>query len=162
MDTEFPYNLPIWRSSRRAESPNKKYIAEIDPAYEVSMGNPTYGTLKLSNGLSLPKCNPSFIWSDDSRYLAVPHYFTWCFLFRKQRMFIIDVEEHRVYASNEHTWYFQPDSFSKGRLVAIINPSDHKPRKIEWLIAKDINKFKRFDVVWPEESSNNTLKSDVG
>jgi hypothetical protein len=161
MDTEFPYNLPIWRSSHRAKSPNKKYIAEIDPAYEVSMGNPTYGTLKLSNGLSLPKCNPSFIWSDDSRYLAVPHYFTWCFLFRKQRMFIIDVEEHRVYASNEHTWYFQPESFAEGKLVATINPF-HNPKNIEWLIPNDINKFKQLDVMWSEVPPNNALKSDAG
>ena len=161
MDSNFPYNLPIWRSSYKAVSPNRKYIAEIDPAYEVSMGNPTYGTLRLSGGFSIPNCNPSFIWSDDSRYLAVSHYFTWCILFRRQRMLVIDVEERRVYASNEHTWYFQPDSFAKGKLVAIISPF-HKSRKVEWLIANDINKFKQFDVIWPDVPPDNTLRADVG
>ena len=99
MGNDFPYNLPIWRDSYKAVSPNRKYTAEIDPAVEVSMGNPKIGTLKLSSGLSIPNCNPSFVWSDDSRYLAVPHYFMWCILFRRQRILVIDVEERRVYAS---------------------------------------------------------------
>lgn len=96
MGAEFPYNLPIWRSSYRAESPDKKYIAEIDPAYEVSMGNPTFGTLELSNGLSLPKCSPSFIWSDDSIYLAVPQFTSnWLWGVGKQRLLIIDVDRNK-------------------------------------------------------------------
>ena len=67
MNEEFPYNLPIWRRKYSAESPNKKINAEINPAYEISMGNPTYGTLILSNGINIGRCNPSFIWSNDSK-----------------------------------------------------------------------------------------------
>jgi len=69
------YNLPIWRSSHRATSPDGRHVAWIDPAYEVSMGNPTAGTFCLSTGLQLQRCNPSFLWSDDSRYIAVPRFF---------------------------------------------------------------------------------------
>ena len=74
-ESEWPYNLPIWRRAHRASSPDAQIVAEIDAAYEISMGNPTCGTLRLSTGLELERCNPSFIWSDDSRYLAVPRYF---------------------------------------------------------------------------------------
>ena len=35
------------------------------------MGNPSLGTLEVSDGLVLEHCNPSFLWSDCSRYLAV-------------------------------------------------------------------------------------------
>jgi hypothetical protein len=87
-ESEWPYNLPIWRSAHRASSPDGRFIAEIDPAYEISMGNPTFGTLRLSVGLELERCNPSFIWSEDSRYLAVPRYIYRLGLFRRQRMII--------------------------------------------------------------------------
>ncbi len=44
-DPQWPYNLPIWRRFYRAISPDGRFIAQIDPAYEVSMGNPTGGIL---------------------------------------------------------------------------------------------------------------------
>ena len=34
------------------------------------MSNPTAGLLELSTGMTVPNCNPGFVWSDDSRYLA--------------------------------------------------------------------------------------------
>lgn len=63
----WPYNLPIWRRSHRAVSPDGRIVAEIAQADEVSMGNPTMGRLLLSTGLEVPRCRPSFIWSVDSR-----------------------------------------------------------------------------------------------
>jgi len=88
-EMEFPYNLPIWRSTFQLESPDGKLLAEIPSAWEVSMGNPTIGILKLSNGFELDRCNPSFIWSDDSRYLVVPRYFNRFGFFRRQRVVLI-------------------------------------------------------------------------
>ena len=43
---QWPYNLPIWRSSDRAASPDGKLVAQINPATEISMGNPTYQLLQ--------------------------------------------------------------------------------------------------------------------
>jgi len=141
MDTEFPYNLPIWRSSYRADSPNKKYIAEIDPAYEVSMGNPTYGTLRLSNGLSLPKCNPSFIWSDDSKYLAVPQYTSsWFWGIGKQRLLILDVKKYRGWQSPKIAHYIQPEKFRGGELTVTLNPF-HNAKTMTYSIPKDLCTF---------------------
>ena len=100
MSDPWPYNLPIFRRAHRAESPDRSAVAEIDPAYEVSMSNPTRGTLTLSTGLRLDSCNPSFVWSDDSRYLAVPWYFVRLGIFRRQRIAIVDVSSRRVFVSS--------------------------------------------------------------
>ena len=54
------------------------------------MGNPRLGTLQLSDGLRLPQCNPSFLWSDCSRYLAVNQYHPLFGLFFRTRMVIVD------------------------------------------------------------------------
>src|SRR5437588_12269071 len=118
-ERKWPFNLPLWRDFHRAASPDGKLVAQIDPATEVSMGNPTSGTLCVSNGLHLARCNPSFVWSDDSRYLAVPQYFGF---FGRQRLLIISFEEKRAFASKEREWYFQPESFSRGQLLVTINP----------------------------------------
>jgi hypothetical protein len=115
----WPYNLPIWRRFYRAASPDEQRVAQIDPAYEVSMGNPTSGMLCVTGGPHIERCNPSFVWSDDSRYLAVPQYFGF---FGRQRLLIVSFEEKRAFASKETEWYFQPESFSHGQLLATINP----------------------------------------
>lgn len=141
MGVEFPYNLPIWRSSYRAESPDKRDIAEIDPAYEVSMGNPTFGTLELSNGLSLPKCNPSFIWSDDSNYLAVPQFTSsWLWGIGKQRLLIIDVDMNRGWQSPRISHYIQPETFRGGELRLTLNPF-HKAKTMVYRVPEDLGTF---------------------
>jgi len=91
IEYDFPYNLPIWRDTFQLDSPDGKWATKIFRATEVSMGNPTMGTLELSNGFKLDRCNPSFIWSDDSRYLVIPHFFHRFGLFRRQHLIIIDV-----------------------------------------------------------------------
>src|SRR5215217_5675959 len=98
-DDSFPYNTPPWRSSHKAESPDGAMVASIDRAFEHSMSNPTVGTLTTSNGLELPHCNPAFIWSDDSRYLAVPQWHRRFGLFLRQRLAIVDVVARTVYVS---------------------------------------------------------------
>jgi hypothetical protein len=115
----WPYDLPIWRRFYRAASPDGQRVAQIDPAYEVSMGNPTSGMLCVTGGPHIERCNPSFVWSDDSRYLAVPQYFGFS---GRQRLLIISFEEKRAFASKESEWYFQPESFSRGQLLVTINP----------------------------------------
>ena len=141
-DPQWPYNLPIWRGAHRAVSPDGRLVAEIDPAYEVSMGNPTYGTLRLSTGLKLERCNPSFLWSSDSRYLAVPQFFDRFGIFRRQRLLVIDARDQTVFASPDFTYYFQPESFSDGRLVVTKNPFK-SAQQIAWAIPADLAKFGR-------------------
>jgi hypothetical protein len=92
------------------------------------MGNPTVGTLRTSDGLELPGCSPAFLWSDDSRFLAVPR---WCRrfgLFRRQRLAIVDVAARAVYASPFTHWLLLPRAFERGRLEVLV--SDR--RGISW------------------------------
>ncbi len=146
---EWPYDLPIWRRSLRATSPDGRYVAQIDPAYEVSMGNPTSGTLCLSMGLHIERCNPSFLWSEDSRYLAVPQFF--CrFGLRRQRLLIVAVQQQYVLASRESTYYFQPESFTGSQLVVVKNPF-RSPRDLLFTIPDDLDsRFRPMRAAWPE------------
>jgi len=146
---DFPYNLPIWRDAFQLESPDGKMIAEIHRATEVSMGNPTIGTLELSNGFELDHCNPAFIWSDDSRYLAVPRYFHRFGLFRRQNLLLIDVIDGCVVESKKTACYFQPESFLDGQLVVTKEPFSDAVR-LEWHIPDDLNQFNIIQgVLWP-------------
>lgn len=148
-ELEWPYNLPIWRQAQRAISPDGRVVAEIESACEVSMGNPTSGTLRLSIGLRLDGCNPSFIWSDDSRYLAVPRYFHRLGLFRRQRMVVIDTLERSAVGSTEIACYYQPESFSAGRLVVTREPF-RSAKRVTWRIPADLAGFKPVGAEWTE------------
>ena len=145
-DMPFPYDLPIWRSEFKLESPDGKLIAEIASAGEVSMGNPTIGTLTLSNDFELDRCNPSFIWSDDSRYLVVPRYFKRFGLFRRQHVAIIDVVAGVVVESSKTGCYFQPDSFIDGQLIVALEPHSDS-ETVTWQIPEDLNQFNPVAVI---------------
>jgi hypothetical protein len=121
----WPYNLPIFRRSYCAQSPDGHRTAQVDPATEKGMSNPTSGTLCVTGGPHIEGCNPSFIWSDDSRYLAVPQFHG--FLGR-QRILIVAFESKRIFASNQREWNFQPESFWQGKLVVRINPASKSTR----------------------------------
>ncbi len=90
------YNTPPWRRSHVATSPDGSAIARMPEAREHSMSNPTVGTLQLPEGLELRRCNPAFIWADDSRYLAVPQWIRHFGLFLRQRLVIIDIHTHSL------------------------------------------------------------------
>jgi len=131
------------------DSPDGKWAAKIFRATEVSMGNPTTGTLELSNGFELDRCNPSFIWSDDSRYLAVPRYFQRFGLFRRQHLMIIDVVDNRVVESKKTACYFLPESFLDGQLIVTEEPFSDAVR-LEWHIPEEFNQFNEIKgVSWP-------------
>lgn len=145
---QWPYNLPIWRGSYRAQSPNGQRMAQVDPAIEIGMSNPTSGLLCVTGGPHIERCNPSFIWSDDSRYLAVPQFHGF---FGRQRVLVVAFDEKRVFASKQTAWYFQPESFSHGQLVVRINPASKSTRVTTFNIPSDLST--RFTILrrvgWP-------------
>lgn len=123
----FPYNLPIFRRWHEAVSPNGHLRAWMAAA-EISMSNPTKGSLCLSNGLTLENCSPSFIWSSDSRYLAAPQFrFRLGFQLR-QRLLIIDTLDRKVYATNAVGYYLQPRTFDEGELLVDVEPFRSQPK----------------------------------
>ena len=151
--SESPYDLPIFRDSFSASSPDGCHVASINPACEVSMSNPTYGTLCLSAGLHLEWCNPSFLWDSTSRYLAVPQFFRRLGVFRLQRLLIIDVVVRRVFASHRTAYYFQPESFVAGHLVVTVNPF-RRASQLAWQVPDAFGSaFSYRPVVWAREGS---------
>lgn len=141
-DLSWPYNLPIWQRSLSLESPNRTMWAEIDNAGEVSMGNPTIGTLILSTGVEIENCNPSFIWSDNSKYLAVPQYTFNRFWGRgKQKLLVINVIESSAWLSPKLAHYMQPKTFRGGKVTVTLNPF-HKPKDKEFSVEPMEKKFR--------------------
>ena len=112
----YPYNLPFFRRSHREVSPDGAQVAVIKDAYEISMSNPTMGLLELSNDLKIEKCSPTFLWSDDSRYLAVPQWIFGWLRPRRERLIIIDTAERAAYLSRPEFGNVMIDSFSGGVL----------------------------------------------
>lgn len=143
----WPYNLPIWRRWHRAESPNGCRVAVIDPAHEVSMGNATSGMLCVTGGPHIERCNPSFLWSEDSNYLAVPQYHGF---WGRQRLLILVFHDKCVFASKQRDSYFQPESFSGEKLVVRISPFK-SDLVVTFNIPTDLPlRFQPLDSQWPE------------
>ena len=156
--TEFdwPYNLPIWQASLHLDAPNGEAWAKIENAVEISMGNPTVGTLKTSSGLLIEHCNPGFIWSDDSIYIAVPQYsFSRIWGYGKQRLLVIDVKENTKWQSPKLAYYIQPESFEHGEISIVMNPVK-KPITRNY----NINTIKKTFEVLPA-LPNNGMQSDA-
>ena len=138
----WPYNMPIFRRTFISRSPDEKLEAEIAQAREVSMSNPTIGVLKVSDGLAIKDCSPSFIWSNDSRYLAVPQLHRLLGLFFSVRVLIVDTRDRAVFASRRIRGWLQPRSFKSGALVVTASPSQ-AAREFRWQIPSDLGSFKR-------------------
>ncbi len=155
---EWPYDLPIWRRLHKADSPDGTHTAEIALATEVSMGNPTSGELVLTDLPSLPRYSPSFIWSDDSRYLAVPQFFERFGLFRRQRILLLDTRDHKITKSREIAYYFQPESFSSGVLQAVKEPF-RTAERIRWQVPDDFPPFEQLGET-PKPTQNQRMESN--
>ena len=113
-------NRPHWRTAHRAVSPNGFLVAEIAQAMEHSMSNPTVGTLRISDGLELQQCSPAFIWSDDSRYLAIPRWVRNFASGRRQRLVIVDVEQRKIYTSPFSRLLLLPVTFERGKVEVLM------------------------------------------
>jgi hypothetical protein len=118
-------------------------------ASEISMGNPTIGTLEVSDGLRLKHCNPAILWSSDSRYLAVPQYRLIAGLQLRQRLVVVDHVEKRVHGSKALGWYIQPIEFGPDALIVEINPHARCVRR-SFVIPSDLRFFRSLPAEWSQ------------
>ncbi len=81
-----------WDYKLESVSPNGRYKAIMLDAYEIAMGAPTSGTLLIEGVLEINNCNPSIVWSRDSRYLAAPQWNG----DRSQRLVVVDIENSKL------------------------------------------------------------------
>lgn len=134
-------NLPIWRHSHQATSPDGRLVAKVEPAFETSLSGPTCGRLEISDGLTMPRCSPAFLWSDDSRYLAIP---VWRYFGRiplPQRLLVIDVKDRIVFRSRPLGAWLQPVSFVAGNLTIEVNPTRSSHTDFVFTIPAALRKF---------------------
>lgn len=115
--------------------------AEIEQAFEVSMSNPTIGLLVISTGLAVERCNPSFIWSDDSRFLAVPQFSrNWFFGVGRQKLLVIDPVAQTGWLSQKLAYYIQPETFCEGEITITLSPT-RKKKTITFAMSDVMNAF---------------------
>ena len=108
---------PWHTETMRLESPDGRKVAILSEPGEIAMGAPTSGELNVSNGQSAFNCNPSMVWSDDSRFLAVPQWFK-----RDQRLLILDTDfARRAFAPDTYR-VLELHSFSNGVVQGIDSP----------------------------------------
>ncbi|MFO7904796.1 MAG: hypothetical protein ACQESR_30120 [Planctomycetota bacterium] len=126
------------------------------------MGNPTIGTLKTSNGHEIPRCSPAFIWSDDSRYLAVPQWIRRFALFLRQRLVIIDIRANRILASRFTRWLLDPKAFVNGRLeLAVSSSFGITWMKLERFVIDVPTELNGFDVLRPSSLNRHSSSRDL-
>jgi hypothetical protein len=121
-----------WDEKAELNSPDGKLVASIGEAFEIGMGAPTSGRLKLSNGMSIPRCNPSMVWSNDSRFLAVPQWLEQ----GAQCLIIISAIQRVIHLVPGRFRVLQLESFEAGVIKGIDSPV-HLPTEV----AIDINGF---------------------
>src|SRR5690349_10186999 len=102
--------ISAWDYSLNLTSPDGHVTAVIGKAREVGQGAPTHGTLKLSNGLTFESCNPSAVWSDDSKFLAIPQWTER----RMQRLLVISIDRATVGYAPGIFDVLELHSFSRG------------------------------------------------
>ncbi len=127
------YPISPWSDSADRISPDGCYRAIICEAGEVGMGAPTSGTLVISDNFHggcvharLESCNPSFVWSSDSRALAVPQWTPT----RQQRMCIISVPTGSVRTVPNEFRVLELHAFEQGVVRGVDSPV-YMPRHFE-------------------------------
>jgi hypothetical protein len=122
-DLEPPISPWTYRVS--LASTDGRFTAAFEYESEVCQGGPTYGRLVLSNGMTYDSCNASFIWADDSNYVAVPQ---WTH-YREQRLLVIDAERRTFELLPEVFQVLELHSFTDGVVEAIDSPV-YQPRRV--------------------------------
>ena len=118
--------ISAWDDSLNLASPDGRITAVIADGHEFGQGSPTIGTLRLSDGSSFESCSPSAVWSDDSKFLAVPQWKRTQF----QRLLVVSIERKGYgYAPGKFS-VLELHSFSAGKIKGVDSPA-YKPRDIE-------------------------------
>jgi hypothetical protein len=142
-DDPYPYDQPPWRRCQQATSPDGQWRAGIDEATELFMSGPTKGKLFIPGLVEIPDCSPVFIWSDDSRFIAVPQWKY--FLRRRQRLLIVDTHTKTIYASPSQYRLLVPEMFSGGVVSGVDSPI-RAPRPVAVRVSDARQSYKRMEL----------------
>ena len=136
-------SISAWAPSAESKSPTGLHIAKIEVAMEVAMGAPTDGPLEVfiyknrsEPIIKVDSCNPSFVWSEDGKFLAVPQ---WDMRDRTQRLIIIDVEKRHTNPIPGQFHVLQLESFENSIVKGVDSPI-YMPKSVEIDVTKCIQK----------------------
>ncbi|MBF0523578.1 MAG: hypothetical protein HQK56_00600 [Deltaproteobacteria bacterium] len=129
-------SISPWENNITLKSPDGKTTAIMQDAFEIGMGAPTSGTLKLSNGMRCDNCNPSIVWSSDSRFLAVPHWIGQ----GRQRLFIASMLRRQFVEAPGEFRVLKLTSFNRGIIAGIDSP-EHEPISVRINVNEITRKF---------------------
>ncbi|MBF0524756.1 MAG: hypothetical protein HQK56_06620 [Deltaproteobacteria bacterium] len=115
-------SISPWENNIKLKSPDGKTTAIMHDAFEIGMGAPTSGTLKLSNGMHCDNCSPSIVWSSDSRFLAIPHWIGQ----GRQRLLIASIQRRQFIEVPGEFRLLKLTSFDRGIIAGIDSP-EHEP-----------------------------------
>ena len=115
-----------WDDRADLASPDGRHRAIIDDGHEVAMSAPTWGTLRISNGMVIEHCNPSMVWSSDSMFLAVPQWTKEM----EQRLIIVSLSHNKFRSASGIYRVLQLDGFDQGVVTGTDSPV-HRPRRLE-------------------------------
>jgi hypothetical protein len=138
-EEQYPYNLPPWRREYEELSPDGNYNARIHEAWELFMSGPTYGKLFIGDIFRIEKCSPTFVWSNDSRYLAVPQWRgIWL---RREQLLILDIKDKKIYVSRKKYRLLIVNSFVDG-IISLTESPLGKPKEIRISLDEIEQKYK--------------------
>jgi hypothetical protein len=121
-----------WSAAADVVSPDGRYRAVIAEAIEVGMGAPTSGTLVISDNqggrthVRVESCNPSIVWSSDSRTMAFPQWTP----DRQQRLCVVSFPGGVVRSLDENFRVLELHSLEGGIVRGIDSPV-YMPRGFE-------------------------------
>lgn len=111
-------------------SPDGRLTATVEDPTEICMGGPGSGLLRFSKGFAIPGCSPSIVWSDDSRYLAVP---LWAG--DRTQLLLIVAPAARASIMDRHRYrVLQLDAFVSGVVTGTDSPK-YQPAPVRVVVA---------------------------
>ena len=120
-----------WKRDAHLISPDGSLEAVVPQADEVAMSAPNIGELEISNGIRVDRVNPSMVWSDDSRHLAIP---VWT-KDRFQQLVIVSMEDRKVRTAPGRYRVLELERFEGGVVYGVDSPI-HKPVPLAFDIAE--------------------------
>jgi len=115
-----------WEYNLTLTSPDGLHHAVIVNADEIAMGAPTSGELIIDGKIEVENCNPSAVWSNNSRYLAIPQWTD----DRLQRLVVVDTETNKIIKSKHSYSVLVLNGFEE-TLINYIDSPNTKNKELE-------------------------------
>jgi len=133
-------SISPWNNSASRISPDGCFRAVIADAREIRMGAPTSGELVISENrdfgrviAKMNSCNPSLVWSTDSKSLAVPQWNPNL----EQCLCIVSVPDGRIRRLAEKFRVLELMTFKEAVVRGVDSPI-HLPAHIEISVSESI------------------------